>query len=97
MTRVAVIGVGHLGSHHARLLSKSGSLVAVVDADPKRAAEIAALYSVPVVSDYRELFDKVDGVTVAVPTINHFSVAKEFLERGIAAMVEKPLAASSPA
>jgi predicted dehydrogenase len=89
--RVAVIGVGHLGKQHARIYHQLGALTAVVDADSARAAEIAGLYSVPHYSDFRELFGKVDAVSVAVPTIGHHEVAKEFLSRGIPCLVEKPL------
>jgi predicted dehydrogenase len=89
--RVGVIGVGHLGKQHARIYHQLGALAAVVDADAARAAEIAGLYSVPHYSDYRQLFGKVDAVSVAVPTVGHHSVAKDFLELGIPALVEKPL------
>jgi len=89
--RVGVIGVGHLGKQHARIYHQLGALSAVVDADEKRAAEIAGPYSVPHYGDYRQLFGKVDAVSVAVPTVGHHDVAKEFLSRGIPALVEKPL------
>ena len=90
--RVGVVGVGHLGKQHARLYSAMGVLAAVSDSMPERAAEIAALYKVPHVADYRELFGKVDAVSVAVPTEQHHAIAREFLERGIPTLVEKPLA-----
>jgi predicted dehydrogenase len=89
--RVGVIGVGHLGQHHARLYHQMGALAAVTDANGARAAEIAAKYSVPHFTDYRELFGKVDAVSIAVPTVGHHEVAKAFLERGIPTLVEKPL------
>src|SRR5204862_1665343 len=60
-------------------------------ADPARAGEFAVSYSAPHFSDFRQLFGKVDAVSVAVPTVQHHEVAKEFLERGIPALVEKPL------
>jgi predicted dehydrogenase len=87
-----VVGVGHLGKEHARILSGMGVLAAVADAVPERAAEIGALHRVAHAADFRDLFGKVDAVTVAVPTALHFSVAREFLDRGIPALVEKPLA-----
>jgi predicted dehydrogenase len=92
--RVGVIGVGHLGKQHARIYHQLGALAAVVDADAARGAEIAAAYAVPHYSDFRELFGKVDAVSVAVPTVGHYEVAKAFLERGIPALVEKPLTKS---
>ncbi|RPH36026.1 MAG: gfo/Idh/MocA family oxidoreductase, partial [Planctomycetota bacterium] len=89
--RVGVIGVGHLGKQHARIYHQLGVLAAVVDADAARAAEIAGSYSVPHFSDFRQLFGKVDAVSIAVPTVGHHEVAKEFLSRGIPTLVEKPL------
>lgn len=90
--RVGVVGVGHLGKHHARIYKQLGVLSAVVDTDPKRAEEIGREHGAPAFSDYRELFGKVDAVSVSVPTIAHFEIAKEFLDRGIPTLVEKPLA-----
>jgi predicted dehydrogenase len=89
--RVGVVGVGHLGKQHARIYHQLGALTAVVDADADRGAEIAGAYGVPHYTDYRQLFGKVDAVSVAVPTVGHHEVAKEFLQRGIPALVEKPL------
>jgi predicted dehydrogenase len=92
--RVGVVGVGQLGKQHARIYHQLGVLVGVVDADPARGAEIAAPYGVPAYADYRELFGKVDAVSVAVPTVQHYAVAKEFLSRSIPVLVEKPLTKS---
>jgi predicted dehydrogenase len=92
--RVAVIGIGHLGRHHARLLAEipAADLVAVVDTVPDRAAAAAAATGARAASDYREIIDQVDAVTIAVPTERHREIAMPFLERGIPALVEKPLA-----
>jgi predicted dehydrogenase len=92
--RVAVIGVGHLGRHHARLLAENpaADLVAVVDTASDRAAAAAAATGAAAVADYREVMDRVDAVTVAVPTELHRDIARPFLERGIPTLVEKPLA-----
>ena len=94
--RVAVIGVGHLGRHHARILStlEGVQLVAVVDTAPDRAADVAAASGTRALTDCRELMGQVDAVTVAVPTELHRDVALPFLERGIAVLVEKPMARS---
>ena len=91
--RVAVIGVGHLGKHHARILAQLGGaqLVAVVDPQPERAAAAAEGTGARAISDYRELFDQVDAVTVAAPTEIHHDIALSFLQRGIAVLVEKPM------
>jgi predicted dehydrogenase len=94
--RTAVIGVGHLGQHHARLLSgmTGVDLIGVVDTKPGRAAEIAAKYGSQPFMHAAEVLDRVDAVSVAVPTVAHLEVAGPFLERGIPVLVEKPLAAS---
>jgi predicted dehydrogenase len=94
--RAAVVGVGHLGRHHARILAgiEGVQLVAVVDARREQAEAVAAPLGAEAVTDYRELLDRVDCVSVAVPTSLHREVAGAFLARGIATLVEKPLAAS---
>jgi predicted dehydrogenase len=94
--RVAVIGVGHLGRHHARLLGEldGAELVAVVDTVPERAAAAAGKTGARALADYRELLGQVDAVTVAVPTELHREIAMPFLERGTAVLVEKPIARS---
>ncbi len=91
--RVAVIGVGHLGKHHARLLAQldGADLVAAVDTQPERAAAAVAGTSARALSDYRELAGAVDAVTIAVPTEGHHAVAMEFLARGTSVLVEKPM------
>jgi predicted dehydrogenase len=92
--RIAVIGVGHLGRHHARILGSldGASLVAVADTVPERAADIAAASGTRPVTDYRELLGHVDAVSIAAPTELHHDIALPFLERGIAVLVEKPMA-----
>jgi predicted dehydrogenase len=94
--RVAVVGVGHLGQHHARLLAAMDDvqLVGVVDTKPGRAAEIAAKYGTQAFTDVTEVLDGVDAVSIAVPTESHVEVTLPFIERGVAVLVEKPLASS---
>lgn len=94
--RVAVVGVGHLGQHHARILASMPDveLVAVADSRIDRARSIAEKFGTRAVADYRSLLDAVDAVSVAVPTCFHREVAVPFLERGVATLVEKPLAGS---
>ena len=94
--RIAVIGAGHLGRHHARILSglDGAKLVAVVDTVEGRASEAAAPAGARALTDFRELLGLVDAVTVAVPTELHRDVALPFLERGVAVLVEKPIARS---
>jgi predicted dehydrogenase len=94
--RLAVIGVGHLGKHHARILSTMPGvdLVAVVDTNRARAEEIASANHTTPLSDARELAGKVDAVTIAVPTAIHRDIALPFLSAGLAVLVEKPMARS---
>ena len=95
-TRVAVIGVGHLGQHHARLLAAMPEveLVAVVDIQPGRADEIAAKHGTKALLEADGLVGRVDAVTIATPTVSHLDVALQFIEAGAAVLVEKPMAAS---
>lgn len=93
-TRVGVIGVGHLGRHHARLMATlpDVTLVGIADIDASRAAEIAGASGTVAYTDPRSLLGKVDAVTVAVPTESHLEVAMAFIEQGVHVLVEKPLA-----
>jgi len=94
--RVAVVGVGHLGRHHARILSSMPGveLVGIVDTNMKRATEVAAEFGGRPMLDVRELDGRVDAVTVAVPTEIHLRIARPFLAAGVPVLVEKPMAAS---
>ena len=94
--RVAVVGVGHLGKHHARILSAlpGVELVAVVDINQARATQIAAAHHTTPLFDARELTGRVDAVTIAVPTEAHRDVALPFLDAGVGVLVEKPMARS---
>lgn len=94
--RVAVIGVGHLGRHHARVLAglEGVTLAAVADDRIEQARSVAGPLGAEAVADYRDLLDRVDAVSIAVPTFLHREVAGAFLERGVHCMVEKPLASS---
>ena len=94
--RVAVIGVGHLGQHHARLFAEMPDveLVGVVDTKAGRAEEIANKYGTRAFTDPADVRSMVDAVTVAVPTQSHIDVAMPFVTQGSAVLVEKPLASS---
>jgi len=94
--RAVVIGVGHLGQHHARLLAQEVDgveLVGVVDADAARCGEIAERLGVAAFSDPSEIPDDVRAASVAVPTSLHHQVVMPLLERGVNVLVEKPMAA----
>ena len=92
--RVAVIGVGALGKHHARILAElpGAELAGVVDINVARASDIAAGVKAPWAASAVDLPWPVDAVTIAVPTESHLHVALPFLERGTAVLVEKPVA-----
>lgn len=91
--RVAVIGAGHLGKIHARLLGsqKNVELVAVADPSPAAQQQILNELETRTVSDYRKILDEIDAAIIATPTRTHFEVASELLERGIHCLIEKPL------
>ena len=91
--KVAVVGVGSLGQHHARVYSEMENveLVAVVDRDEKRAAEIAAKFECAVYTDLKPLYGTIDAASVVVPTSAHHAVSKALLEEGIHLLLEKPI------
>lgn len=91
--KVGVIGVGHLGEYHVQKYKAISNvdLVGVVDADLDRADEIAGRYDVRAYGNHEEILDKVDAVSLAVPTEMHFEVAKDVLSKGIHLLIEKPI------
>lgn len=95
--RTAVIGVGHLGYHHARLYNaiESAHLAGVVDTDRERARKVAAEFETRAFDSIEELLEVgVDAASVAVPTVAHRDAAIALLAGGVDALVEKPIAAS---
>ena len=92
--RVAVVGVGHMGRHHARIYSElqGCELVAVIDKDINRARKIASQHGGEAFADLADFAGTIDAATVAVPTVFHAEVAIPLIERGVAVLVEKPLA-----
>ena len=94
--RTAVIGVGHLGRHHARLLATMPGVTLVAAVDPVIDRARAAVDQTPAqaVADVAEIHDQIDAAVVAVPTRDHLRVASALLERGVHVLVEKPMAPS---
>lgn len=94
--RLAVIGTGALGRHHARILSgmPDVALVAVSDLNSAAGREVAEKHNTRYVAEYRELLGEVDAAVVATPTCAHLPVARDFLQRRIPVLVEKPVASS---
>lgn len=93
---VGVIGVGAAGRHHAHRLAAATAvrLVGVHDRDPDRAAAVAAEVGTRAFADLDDLLRRVRAVSVAVPTGAHAAVGLHALDRGVAVLMEKPLAAS---
>ncbi len=94
--KIAVVGVGSLGQHHARILAgmKGVELVGVVDPRPDQGQQIAAQFETTWHDDVRQLPDDLNAAVIATPTIYHVEPAEYFLKSGVATLVEKPLAAS---
>ena len=92
--RAGVIGVGHLGQHHARLYAElpDSTLVGVTDQDLGRARTIAERHRAQTFERVQDLLKTVEVVSVAVPTSSHYAVAKACLEAGKHVLVEKPIA-----
>jgi predicted dehydrogenase len=90
-TAVGVFGVGHMGAHHARVLSElpEADLVGVHDADADRAAAVATEHDTRVL-DADALIERADALSVAVPTRYHHDVASRAIEAGVDVLVEKP-------
>jgi len=95
--RCGVIGAGSLGQHHARNYANLGDgvkLTCVVDVSEK-AKEIADKFGAEFTTDYTKILDKVDAVSIVVPTTMHYKVAKFFLENGKHVLLEKPMTATA--
>ncbi len=90
--KVGVIGVGNLGQHHARIYANSENcqLLGVVDINKERAQYIAKQYKTSPYYSHLDLLDKVEAVSVVVPTVHHYEIARAFLEKGVHCLVEKP-------
>lgn len=94
--KVAVIGAGKLGAIHARIYSRltDAELIGICDIDRKKAKEIAQNINTDFYPDYRQLIPKVDAVSIAVPTILHYKIGREFLNHKIHCLIEKPITAN---
>ncbi len=95
--RTAVVGVGSLGQHHARNyaeLAKEGvgEFVGVCDKHEENARAVGEKNDCAFYTDWRELLDKVDAVSIVTPTETHSEIACAFLEKGVHVLVEKPFA-----
>ena len=92
--RAGVVGTGHMGQYHVLVYAElpDVELVGVVDLDADRAKTVAGGYETRAFTDHRQLIGMVDVASVAVPTEEHFTVARDLLEAGVSVLVEKPMA-----
>jgi predicted dehydrogenase len=91
--KVGVVGVGYFGQFHVEKYAKikEVELVGVVDVDTSRAREIAKRYRTQPFNHHADLFNKVQAVSIAVPTPFHYSMTKDFFLQGIDVLLEKPI------
>jgi len=91
--KVAVVGVGHLGKEHARVYAEMPGveLFSVVDIQRKQAEKVAQQYNTRYFLNYKDIIDKIQAVSIAVPTKSHYAIAKDFLQHGVHVMIEKPM------
>ena len=92
--RVGVVGVGHIGSNHARIYADTpnAQFTAIFDIDGARAEQIAQQYHVRPAASLDEFATLVDAASIATPTHSHFTIARDLLSRGKHLLVEKPIA-----
>ena len=91
--KVGVIGVGHLGEHHTRIYSElpQAELVGIYDIDSEKAKAKAEKYKTEYFGELDQLLQKVEAVSLVVPTSSHYEVAKKVLNQNIHILIEKPI------
>jgi predicted dehydrogenase len=94
--RIGIVGVGYLGTQHARILSylEEAELKSVADIDFQKALQIGNRHGVRYFQNYEEMIDDIDAAVVATDTSAHFSVSMNLLEQGKHVLVEKPITAT---
>ncbi|MDA8016488.1 MAG: Gfo/Idh/MocA family oxidoreductase [Thermoanaerobaculia bacterium] len=94
--RVGVVGTGHMGKNHVRVLSEipDAMLVGIYDQKPEVAAELARRFDTTSFASPEDLWQEADAVVLAVPTFAHVNLGVELLQRGLHVLVEKPIASS---
>jgi predicted dehydrogenase len=93
---IGVIGIGHLGNYHLQKYQKleNCEIVAVADPLSDRAKKAADIYKCEAFTDHNAMLDKVDAVSIAVPTGEHHKIARDFLAAGVDVLIEKPICAT---
>ncbi len=91
--KVGIIGVGYLGTQHARILSylEKAELIGVADIDFKKAMVIGNRHGVKYYDNYENMLDEIDAGIVATPTSEHFAISMKLLKEGKSVLVEKPI------
>jgi predicted dehydrogenase len=91
--RVGVVGTGYLGKFHAEKYARMPDveLVGVADIDAEQVRKVANQFDTEALTDYRRMLEKVDAVSVVVPTSNHFEISRDFLEHDVDVLIEKPI------
>jgi predicted dehydrogenase len=91
--RVGIVGVGHIGSNHARIYSEMPSVefAGIYDVDLARASNIAKKTKAPIAKSLEELAEWIDAASIATPTNTHYEIAQPLLELGKHLLIEKPI------
>ncbi len=91
--KTGVIGVGRLGSLHAKIYNQMPDveLTGIYDIDKEKCKKIANLYNTKAFPDYKRLIESVDAVSIATPTSKHFEIAKESIKSNVHSLIEKPV------
>ncbi|PKP56387.1 MAG: hypothetical protein CVT88_10245, partial [Candidatus Altiarchaeales archaeon HGW-Altiarchaeales-1] len=91
--KVAVIGAGNMGKNHVRIYSEMNNveLIGVADLNEEVGKDIANKFNTNFYKNYKEVIGKVEAVSIVVPTKFHHNIAKEFLNRGVDVLIEKPI------
>lgn len=91
--RIGVVGTGHLGSLHAKMLStiKGARLVQVYDTDQAKASQLAHELRTVAAPSLDDLLGRVDALSIATTTSTHYEVARKAIERGLHVFIEKPI------
>ncbi len=96
--KIGVVGVGYLGKIHAEKYSHipEAELIGVVDSDTRRCQEVAAHTHCQSFYHHQDLLGRVEAVSIAVPTLSHYAVTKDFLAAGVDCLLEKPITTTLP-
>ncbi|MBI5554350.1 MAG: Gfo/Idh/MocA family oxidoreductase [Elusimicrobia bacterium] len=93
LLKMGVVGIGRLGAHHARIVSSlpDVELVGICDINEPQVRKFARLYKTTAYPDYHQLLNKVDAISIAVPTPLHYQIAKDFIKAQVHCLIEKPI------